>query len=146
MKTQLGTRAHRRRRGTSAVELALILSFGMMTIVLGCVDFGRFAYNYIAVTNAARAGGSYAMMNNYSPSSLATWKAAVTQAARDEMMNQTGYSSANLSVTIPDPSTDANGLKRAQITTAYPFQTLFPWPGVPSTVTLRGKAQVRLIR
>ena len=60
------TWARRHRRGAAAVELAMILPV-LMTIVLGCVDFGRFAYNYIAVTNAARAGASYAIMNNYSP-------------------------------------------------------------------------------
>ena len=30
-----------------------------MTLLLGAVDFGRFAYNYIAVTNAARAGAAF---------------------------------------------------------------------------------------
>ena len=49
--------ARRHRRGVTAVEFALILPL-LMTIVLGCVDYGRFAYDYIAVTNAARAGTS----------------------------------------------------------------------------------------
>jgi Flp pilus assembly protein TadG len=44
-----------RRRGASATELAIILPL-FITIVLSCVDFGRFAYTYIAVSNAARAG------------------------------------------------------------------------------------------
>ena len=92
--------AHRRRRGVTAVEFALILPL-LMTIVLGCVDYGRFAYDYIAVTNAARAGASYAIMNNYSPSTLATWQTGVRQAARDEMALQSGYVSGNL--TVPDP-------------------------------------------
>ena len=52
----------RRRRGGSAVELAIILPI-FATLVLATVDFGRFAYNYIAVTNAARAGAAWVMMN-----------------------------------------------------------------------------------
>src|SRR2546423_13511130 len=46
------------RHAVAAVELAVLLPV-LTTIVLGCVDFGRFAYNYIAVTNAARAGAAY---------------------------------------------------------------------------------------
>ena len=38
----------RRRRGAAAAELAILLPV-LVTIVLGCVDFGRFVYNYIAV-------------------------------------------------------------------------------------------------
>jgi Flp pilus assembly protein TadG len=45
---------NRSRRGAAAVEFALILPL-LVTLVLACVDFGQFAYNYIAVTNAARA-------------------------------------------------------------------------------------------
>jgi Flp pilus assembly protein TadG len=50
-------RSPRRRRGAAAAELAMILPL-MLILVLGCVDFGRFAYSYIAVTNAARAGAA----------------------------------------------------------------------------------------
>ena len=46
-----------RRSGAVAVELALILPL-LVLIVLGAVDFGRFANTYIAVTNACRAGAN----------------------------------------------------------------------------------------
>ena len=40
-----------KRRGSATVELAVILSV-LMLIAFGCVDLGRFAYTYIAVTSA----------------------------------------------------------------------------------------------
>src|SRR5262245_62419572 len=77
------------RTAATAVELAILLPV-LVIIVLGCVDFGRFAYNYIAVTNSARAGAAYAMMNNYTASTQNTWKAGITQAAKDELTDQVG--------------------------------------------------------
>ncbi len=42
------------RRGVAATEFALILPLFLL-IVLGCIDYGRFAHTYIAVTNGARS-------------------------------------------------------------------------------------------
>lgn len=138
-----------RRRGASATELALILPV-LMLIVLGCVDFGRFAYDLIAVTNAARAGASYGIMNNYSSSTLASWKASVMAAARAEMAGQDGYSADKITVTVPDPTADASGLRRVDVTVSYQFKTLvnWNWPGlaIPQDSTLTRSAELRLIR
>src|SRR5690349_12288959 len=104
-----GRQAH---RGSAAVELAVALLV-LGPVAFGCVDFGRFAYTYIAVTNAARAGAAYGIMNNYSSSTLGdfstagTWKYGILQAAQAEMPQLT---SSNL--TVPTPST-ANGLIEA---------------------------------
>src|SRR5262245_36883730 len=102
--------------------MAIILPL-LVTIVLGCVDFGRFAYSYIALTNAARAGAAYAMMNNYSSSTYNTWVANITTAAKNEMTGQTGYNSNNLTVSTPTVTVESNGLRRVQLTVSYPFQT-----------------------
>src|SRR5262245_891306 len=88
------------RRGAAAAELAIILPL-LVTVVLAAVDFGRFASAYIALTNAARAGAAYGMMNNYTASTLAGWQAGITQAARDEISPQVGAdNAANLTVAI----------------------------------------------
>jgi Flp pilus assembly protein TadG len=129
--------------------LAVLLPV-LVTIVLGCVDFGRFAFNYIAVTNAARAGAAYGAMNNYTTSTYSAWTAGITTAAQNEISQQVGSSNVgNLTVNIA-PSTDANGLKRVKVTTSYPFTTIVSWTWVglhvPSSVTLSGQAELRLIR
>lgn len=146
-------RRRRRRRGAAAAELALILPL-LVTIVLGAVDFGRFAYNYIAVTNAARAGAASAMMNNYSSSTQSTWLTNITTAARQEMTGQTGYNSANLNVTSPTSSNgvtlESTGLRRVQVTVTYPFQTIVNWNfgiySIPQNLTLQKTIVVRSIR
>lgn len=150
-------RRRRRYRGAAAAELAIILPL-LMTIVLGTVDFGRFAYNYIAVTNAARAGAASAMMNNYSSSTQSTWLANLTTAARQEMTGQTGYNSASMNVTSPSISNGAvsgvtvesTGLRRVQVTVTYPFQTIVNWNfgifSIPQNVTLQKTIVVRSIR
>ena len=50
------------RRGHAAVEFALILPL-LVTIIFACIDLGRFAHTYIAVTNAARAGAGFGSSN-----------------------------------------------------------------------------------
>jgi len=128
----------------AAVEFVVILPL-LLTLVLGCVDFGRFAYSQIAVTNAARAGAAYAMMNAYLAADETAWIAQVQQAARDEMSQQTGYVAANLLVQTSS-FTDANGLRRVQITAGYPFQMIVPWPGIPNSLILQAIVQMRAIR
>jgi Flp pilus assembly protein TadG len=128
----------------AAVEFVVIVPL-LVTLVLGCVDFGRFAYSYIALTNAARAAAANAIMNSYLAADQATWTARVQQAARDEMNQQTGYVAANL-VVQTSSFTDANGLRRVQITASYPFQMISPWPSLPNNVTLQTTIQMRAIR
>ena len=137
------------RRGAAAAELAVIGPL-LLTMVLAAVDFGRFAFNYIAVTNAARAGASYAVMNNYTSSTYGTWTAGITQAAKDEMTQQVGTGNiGNLNVTIAT-STEGSGVKRVQVTASYPFTTLVNWQwtglGLPHTINMQRKLEMRLIR
>src|SRR5437588_13048218 len=72
------------RRGTAATELALLLP-PLLILVLGCVDFGRFAVSYITVTNAARAAAGFGSANPPTTDTLATWQQLVSQAAVDEI-------------------------------------------------------------
>ena len=139
----------RRRRGAAAAELAILLPV-LVTIVLGCVDFGRFVYNYIAVVNAARAGAAYGSMNNYTTSTLSTWQAGVVQATKDEMAQQVGTANvSNITVTVV-ASRDSNGLRRVRVTASYPFTTIMQWNwsglGLPNSFTLSQQAELRLIR
>jgi Flp pilus assembly protein TadG len=142
-------RAQASRRGAGAAEIAIILPL-LVTIALGCVDFARFAYSHIALTNAASAAAGYAMMNNYQSSTYGTWVSNITTAAKNEMTGQMGYNSNNLTVSAPVVTVEASGLRRVQLTVSYPFQTAinWSWPGmsIPSSMTLQRTVVVRLIR
>src|SRR5262245_52455206 len=148
----------RNRSAAAAAELALFLPV-LVLIVLGCVDFGRFAYNYIAVTNAARAGAAYGMMNNYTSSTQSTWTGSnaanpttgITQAARDELAQQIGSGNvSNVTVTVTPTIDTGTSFRRVRVQVSYPFTTIVNWNwaglGIPSSFTLQGQAEARLIR
>lgn len=133
-----------RRQGAAAVEMAVILPL-LMLLALGCVDFGRFLYHYIALNNAAQAGASHGAMNPYSVGAEDIWKANIQTTARNEMFQQTGYVETEL-VTVTTPTVEAAGLRRVRVVAEYPFKTLVNWPGIPHEMTLRSAVEVRAIR
>src|SRR5271166_4212590 len=96
------------RRGAAAGELAMVLPVLVM-IVLSCVDFGQFAYNYIALGNAVRAGAASGMMWTPPPSNMAAWQTSIVTAVSNEMSLQPGFVPANLTVTAPPPTGETGG-------------------------------------
>ena len=135
------------RKGAAATEFALILPL-LIFLMLGGIDFGRFAYTLIAVQNGARAGGAYAFMNPFTTETKPTWDAAVLQAVEDEMSGLAvpGGFDVQLLVVTTTSTVDADGLRRVGITADYPFTTLIPWPTLPSNNLLRGDVEMRMIR
>ena len=140
------SRTGRGRRGAGAAELAVVLPV-LTLICLGCVDFGRFAYHYIAVQNAARTGAEYGITTPYSPTALAAWKSQIGSKAAAELEGQTGLVANAVTVTVPDPTVESTGLRRVRVGVAYTgFVTLVSWPGIPDNPTLRGSVEMRSIR
>lgn len=130
------------------VEVALVLPL-LMLILLGCIDFGRFAYAHIAVTSAARCGAAFGTVNPYTTATEANWRSQVRGRVAEEMRSvmdaDAGFGDADLQVTATR-TIDAGGLWRVRVEVAYPFATLVPWPGVPARMDLRRAAEMRGIR
>lgn len=137
-------RSRTTRPAGAAVEFALVLPV-LVTLVLGCVDFGRFAVTYIAVTNAARSGAGYGGDHPYTPATLPTWQRLVRQTVADEMRGLNGYDDSQLVVTAT-ATTETDGTWLAQVEVSYPFQTVANWPGIPAVVTLRQVVVQRGVR
>src|SRR5262245_31708724 len=134
-----------RQGGSVAVEMALVLPL-LVLIVLLCVDFGRFAYTYIAAKNAARAGAEYGIMHPYSDSSKTTWENNIQEAARDEMEQQRGYTRTNLTTTVT-VTIESSGLRRVRVKATYSsFRPIVHWPKFPATFDLKGEVEMRPIR
>ncbi len=140
MKKQWKTR-YCPRRGLAATEFAVLLPL-LMTLVLGALDFGRFAYTLIAVTNAARSGAGFGSNHPFTAATMPAWQAQVNAAVTDEMSGVAAFDAGQLTVTICTP-TDADGNWQASVAVAYPFQPLVAWPGLPATMTLNHVAVLR---
>ncbi len=140
-------RSHRVRRnqrpGAVAVEFAIILPL-LMTIVLACVDFGRFAHTYIAVTNAARAGAGFASFHPYTVMTRPIWDERTRETVQTEMGS--AFDASKIDVPSPVVSIDANGFERVRVEVSYPFATLAAWPFLPNDLILTRAVEMRFVR
>ncbi|MBI3464451.1 MAG: pilus assembly protein [Planctomycetes bacterium] len=143
---EMAERTHPRgkRAGTAATELALILPL-LMLILFACTDLGRFAYTYIALSNAARAGAEYGATHQFTTYTFPFWESQVREAVLQEMKTTPGFDAAKLSVTV-DAVDETNQSVRVDVQASYPFDTITGWPGIPAVMTLRWQVSMRQFR
>ena len=138
--------ADEQRRGVAATELALILPLFLL-LVLGAVDFGRFASRVIAVANGSRAGAGFAVMNPYTTTTQSVWATKMKQAVVDEMQSMFDSRFGDSNLTVTSLKTNETGSYwRIKVTVVFPFQTILNWPGIPHTVNVTQSTEMRGIR
>jgi Flp pilus assembly protein TadG len=138
----------RDRRGSATVEFAVLLPI-LMTIALLCVDFGRFAHSFIAVTNAARAGAGEASLHPVTPASRPAWEAVIHDAVETELASNSWYDPAKLEIPSPQSIEESPGVHRVVVEVRYPFETVINWPFLPGynePVILKRVVVMRTIR
>jgi hypothetical protein len=130
-----------------------------LLLILGCLDFGRFVYDFIAVTNAARAGAGVGIMSGYpdpDPSleaCLLNWQRAVCHAVADELGMTTdftpsgsgdpgGYANSQGLYIQASRNGEADGLWQVQVSVRYPFT----WWCIPGTAQPQQSVVYRAIR
>jgi Flp pilus assembly protein TadG len=146
--------------GQAFVELALVLPI-FTVLVLGAAEFGRLAYAAIEIGNAARAGVAYAAQTHTTAQDSANIQLAATTEAHD-IVNLTATPSYTCScestggtITTPGSCTTIDTTAGScpspsrivlfvQVNTSAPVNTLFHFPGIPNSVTLTGKAIMRV--
>jgi hypothetical protein len=150
--------------GQAFVELALI--FPILTLLLvGGIEVGRLAYADIEVSNAARAGVAYAMQSHATAADTGPNGGIVNAAKNDapdihslvvDPPTLTCYCETKLGATTGLASclpADANLTTCAspssiviyvEVDTHAQIDTVFHFPGIPNTVTLRGMAIMRV--
>jgi Flp pilus assembly protein TadG len=130
------------RAGAALVETAIILPL-LITLFLACVDFGRYAYTYITLTNAVRAGGAVACR---APADV-NLALHVRQAILDEFFGQAQVDPERLVIATPVRSTDpVTGYRRVRVAATYRFTTIINWPLLPHEVDLAAAVEMRVIR
>jgi Flp pilus assembly protein TadG len=113
--------------GQALAELALTMSFLLLPLFLGAVEFARVSYVAIEVANAAKAAAQYGGQNSTT--------AADTTGMQTAAINDAG----NLTLTDNNVNVNvASGVITVKV--SYPFNPLIHLPGLPTTFTLHGQA------
>jgi Flp pilus assembly protein TadG len=126
------------------VELAIIL-FVLFAIVFGCVDFGRFATTFIAVTNAAREGANFGSTHPFTDGTRELWKQQIHTAVANEMIGIPSFSLDKLTVAEPTVVT-ASETSRVRVQVSYPFEPFVPWLIIPSRLDVSRTAEMPVAR
>jgi len=137
-------RAMKRRRGVAAVEFAVVLPI-LLLLLLGAADFGRCFYTSVAIANTARAGAEYACMHPFDSATQSAWQSGIRQAAVDELGTSNSFDASRLVVTATS-ITESGGDRRVSVQAAYPFNTIFHWPYIPTSISVQGSSVMRTIR
>ena len=139
------------RQGAAALEFALVLPL-LLLMMIGTIDFGRFAHSLIAVTNASRAGAGFASLHPTTKATLAGWQAKVRATVLAELaqtLQSTGLVANDVTISVPAPATVGNGAsarKSVSVTVTIPFRNIVSWPLLPQNVTLTRTTVFRAIR
>ena len=139
--------SERHNRGVATVELAIILPVAVL-FLLGAIDFGRMYYDGITVASAARSGTSYGSLRK----DLSLDTVSIRQFAEKDSESLSG-----VTITVERFCECANGAQvgcgtlcgegsprvYVKVTAQKTFTTLFPYPGIPETVTIQRIAYMR---
>ena len=138
--------------GQAMLELALVLPV-LLLLTIGLIEFGRVAYYSIEVSDAARAGAQYGAQSLAN----AEDQGSITQAALNNAQDIAGLA-VNLlprNCTCPGSGSVAGGCPAAgcsyplvyvTVTTSYTLNTLFQYPGIPTTFNLTGSSTMPVQR
>jgi Flp pilus assembly protein TadG len=146
--TDAGNRNRAARRGQGAVELALCLPLLSLLAVVAA-DAGRAFLVGIEVTNAARAGVEFGVQDSTTAGNLSGMETAATNdgngitglTATAKTYCQCGTTVKTCPVSASITCLDPRGY--VEVDTSAPFKTLLHYPGIPTSLTLTGKAIMR---
>jgi Flp pilus assembly protein TadG len=131
--------------GQSVVEFALIASL-LMGLMLAGADFSRLFFVSIAVNNAARAGAQYGSQSLITAADTTGMRTAattdgsnITEISASASQCTCGLS-ANVAACSASYCTDNPQATYVTVNTQAPFTTFVTYPGIPSSMTLTGKA------
>ena len=137
------------------VELAIALPI-LLLLTLGVIELGRAAYFSIEVSEAARAGAQYGSQSLADAANTDN----ITQAAQNsvpDIVRRDDSPSIKQSCVCPGTVAVTSGpcvgplgcsypLVYLTVTTSYPLDTLFHYPGLPASFSLNGSATMPVQR
>ncbi len=133
--------------GSSVIELALLTPV-LLLMLVGVVDMGRAYYAAIEISSAAAAGALY---GSQKPTDVIGMQSAALLDAADLAgmvpVATFGCECSDGSSATPacavSPRCAVNAVRYVEVTTTMIYVPLFPYPGVPASLLLRGKSRMR---
>lgn len=142
-----------KRRATATVELAVLLPF-LTALFLFAFDFARIFYVTITIENAIHNSALFGSQVFDNENQQWIGNQQYWQGPNGQLVSLPKVAAeldgANLSPALADSNiniasgTDADGNPVNIVTVTYTFQTIVPYPGIPSPVTITRTAQVRV--
>jgi Flp pilus assembly protein TadG len=136
---------------SSLIELALVLPV-LFLLLLGVFDFGRGYYLAIEISQAAHNAALYGSQN---PTDTTGMQYAAVADAVDvpnftisSVIATYGCECSDGSLPVASCTTNPscgsmNVVDYVQVNTSASYSALFPYPGIPSPLTLHGSARMR---
>jgi Flp pilus assembly protein TadG len=144
--SQMTNRGQRRlSKGQAMLEMVMALPV-LAVLLLAASDFGRLYYENVEVANAARAGAQY---GSQSVMTAADFSGMETTAKADasnltDMSATASQCTCETSTTVTacptSYCTNSPTATYVEVDTSSTFHTAINYPGIPSSVTLSGKA------
>lgn len=138
-------------RGQALLEVTLIMP-AMVMMLVGAAELGRLAYAGIVVSNAARAGIQYGAQSRQVAADLSGMQtAALNDGQNVTAMTATAshYCVCADGTSSTCSSGDCSGsrlIEYVQVDTNANVQMLFHCPGLPASLSVKGKAIMRVVQ
>ena len=138
--------------GTSLVEMAFVVPV-ILTLLIGVIELGRFAYFSILVANAASAGVQYGAQSLVTAADTTGMQAAAKNDGQNitglTVTSTTNYCSCSgtptVHVTCPASCTaPAHALVYVDVVASGTFSPIFNYPGLPTTFTVAHDSKMRV--
>jgi Flp pilus assembly protein TadG len=139
-------------RGASIAEMALLLPI-LLLMLVGLIDFGRAYYLSTEVSAAASAGALYGCQTTTTAQDTTGIETAATAAAPNvsgmtvptvSVVCECSGSTGSVSCSNPGCSSSSHMIEWLTVGTSATYKPLFPYPGIPSSITLAGQATLRV--
>lgn len=151
MKVPVWTRLLRGESGAALIELAFLTPL-FLVLLLGAFDFGRAFYLEMGLASGAQAGALFGSQYPTDTTGISTVTSSNVPGGSDLTVNSptvaygcecadgTNYSASCASKPSCSGSTE---VCRVDVTVTGTYTPLFPWPGLPSSMTFTSKASMR---
>lgn len=132
-------------RGQAVVELALAMPMLALMLLAG-VEMGRLFVAYLSLTDAARAGVQYGILNNTNTTGMQTIALNDVVGVKSPSATATRFCQCASGASVSCAGTCSVGsvLLYVQVNVTAQFTTLTSYPGIPSPVAMSATAAMRV--